>query len=65
MVDAAPGVRLFKPQGIPARQLEEIYLSLEGYEALRLSDLEGLRQNEAAESRVKRSAAFSRKPAGL
>ena len=49
MVDAAPGVRLFKPQGIPARQLEEIYLSLEGYEALRLADLEGLRQNEAAE----------------
>lgn len=49
MVDAAPGVRLFKPQGIPARQLEEIYLSFEGYEALRLTDLEGLRQNEAAE----------------
>ena len=49
MVDAAPGVRLFKPQGIPARQLEEIYLSLEGYEALRLADLEGLRQDEAAE----------------
>ena len=49
MVDAAPGVRLFKPQGIPARLLEEIYLSLEGYEALRLSDLEGLRQDEAAD----------------
>lgn len=49
MVDAAPGVRLFKPQGIPARLLEEIYLSLEGYEALRLADLEGLRQDEAAE----------------
>jgi predicted DNA-binding protein (UPF0251 family)/predicted Fe-Mo cluster-binding NifX family protein len=49
MVDAAPGVRLFKPQGIPARQLEEIYLSLEGYEALRLADLEGLRQDQAAE----------------
>ena len=49
MVDSAPGVRLFKPQGIPARQLEEIYLSLEGYEALRLADLEGLRQDEAAE----------------
>jgi predicted DNA-binding protein (UPF0251 family)/predicted Fe-Mo cluster-binding NifX family protein len=49
MVDAAPGVRLFKPQGIPARQLEEIYLSLEGYEALRLADLEGLRQDEAAD----------------
>jgi predicted DNA-binding protein (UPF0251 family)/predicted Fe-Mo cluster-binding NifX family protein len=49
MVDAAPGVRLFKPQGIPARLLEEIYLSLEGYEALRLADLEGLRQDEAAD----------------
>jgi predicted DNA-binding protein (UPF0251 family)/predicted Fe-Mo cluster-binding NifX family protein len=49
MVDAAPGVRLFKPQGIPARLLEEIYLSLEGYEALRLSDSEGLRQDEAAD----------------
>jgi predicted DNA-binding protein (UPF0251 family)/predicted Fe-Mo cluster-binding NifX family protein len=49
MVDSAPGVRLFKPQGIPARLLEEIYLSLEGYEALRLADLEGLRQDEAAD----------------
>jgi predicted DNA-binding protein (UPF0251 family)/predicted Fe-Mo cluster-binding NifX family protein len=49
MVDAVPGVRLFKPAGIPARQLEEIYLSFEGYEALRLADLEGLRQDEAAE----------------
>lgn len=49
MVDAAPGVRLFKPQRIPARQLEEIYLSFGGYEALRLADMEGLRQNEAAE----------------
>jgi predicted DNA-binding protein (UPF0251 family)/predicted Fe-Mo cluster-binding NifX family protein len=49
MVDAAPGVRLFKPQGIPARQLAEVYLSFEGYEALRLADLEGLRHDEAAE----------------
>jgi predicted DNA-binding protein (UPF0251 family)/predicted Fe-Mo cluster-binding NifX family protein len=49
MVDTVPGVRLFKPQGIPARQLEEIYLPFEGYESLRLADLEGLRQEEAAE----------------
>ncbi len=48
MVDAKPGVWLFKPQGIPARLLDEIYLPIEGYEALRLADLEGLRQNEAA-----------------
>jgi predicted DNA-binding protein (UPF0251 family)/predicted Fe-Mo cluster-binding NifX family protein len=49
MVDTVPGVRLFKPQGIPARQLEEIYLPFEGYESLRLADMEGLRQDEAAE----------------
>jgi predicted DNA-binding protein (UPF0251 family)/predicted Fe-Mo cluster-binding NifX family protein len=48
MVDSAPGVRLFKPQGIPARQLEEVYLPFEGYEALRLTDVQGLRQGEAA-----------------
>lgn len=48
-IASVPAVRLFKPQGIPARQLEEVYLSLEGFEALRLSDLEGLRQEEAAE----------------
>lgn len=49
MIDSKPGVRLFKPQGIPARQLEEVYLTMEGYEALRLADKEGLRQDEAAE----------------
>ncbi len=48
-VESVPAARLFKPQGIPARQLEEIYLSLEGFEALRLADLEGLHQQEAAE----------------
>jgi predicted DNA-binding protein (UPF0251 family)/predicted Fe-Mo cluster-binding NifX family protein len=48
LVNAPPGVRIFKPQGIPARTLEEVYLPFEGYEALRLSDLEGLLHNEAA-----------------
>jgi predicted DNA-binding protein (UPF0251 family)/predicted Fe-Mo cluster-binding NifX family protein len=48
-VNALPGVRFFKPQGIPARELEEVYLTFEGYEALRLADLEGLLQDEAAD----------------
>lgn len=48
LIDGVPAARLFKPQGIPARQLEEVYLSLEGFEALRLADLEGLRQEQAA-----------------
>jgi predicted DNA-binding protein (UPF0251 family) len=43
-----PSVTYFKPQGIPLRELEEIILPLEEYEAIRLKDLEGLEQNECA-----------------
>jgi predicted DNA-binding protein (UPF0251 family)/predicted Fe-Mo cluster-binding NifX family protein len=38
----------FKPRGIPMRQLTEVYLALEGFEALRLADLEGLKHETAA-----------------
>lgn len=44
-----PGVTYFKPAGIPMRSLEEIRLSLEEAEALRLKDLEGLEQEPASE----------------
>lgn len=44
-----PGVTFFKPAGIPLRSLEEVQLSLEEAEALRLKDLEGLEQEEGAE----------------
>ena len=43
-----PGVTFFKPAGIPMRQLEEIQLSMEEAEAIRLKDLEGLDQEPAA-----------------
>jgi len=39
---------IFRPQGIPARDLEEVALPIEGLEALRLSDLEKLDQETAA-----------------
>lgn len=39
----------FKPQGIPLRKLKEVYLPFEGVEALRLSDVEGMNQSQAAE----------------
>ncbi|MFW6235512.1 MAG: DUF134 domain-containing protein [Desulfovibrionales bacterium] len=48
-ITAVPEVRFFKPQGIPLRELSEVYLSLEGAEALRLIDLEGLNQQQASE----------------
>lgn len=47
-IDGAPGARIFKPAGQPAASLEEVALSLEEYEAIRLADFEGLYQEEAA-----------------
>lgn len=44
-----PGVTYFKPRGIPLRILEEVRLSVDELEALRLKDLEGLEQEEGAE----------------
>ena len=38
----------FKPQGIPMRCLEEIALSMDEIEAIRLADLEGLYHADAA-----------------
>ncbi|MGD7652827.1 MAG: DUF134 domain-containing protein [Verrucomicrobiales bacterium] len=44
-----PGVVFFKPAGIPLKDLEEEILSLDEFEAVRLSDHEGLAQAAAAE----------------
>jgi predicted DNA-binding protein (UPF0251 family) len=47
-VQGGPMANIFRPQGIPARDLEEVALPIEGLEALRLSDLEKLDQETAA-----------------
>jgi uncharacterized protein len=44
-----PQVKYFKPAGIPVRNVEEVCLSIEEVEALRLKDLEGLDQIAGAE----------------
>jgi len=44
-----PQVTYFKPAGIPLRILDEVHLSVEEAEAVRLKDLEGLEQEECAE----------------
>jgi len=44
-----PDVTFFKPAGIPLRALEEVRLTVEEVEAIRLKDLEGLEQEEGAE----------------
>jgi predicted DNA-binding protein (UPF0251 family) len=48
-VEFLPNVTYFKPAGIPLRALDEVRLPVEEAEAIRLKDLEGLEQEEAAE----------------
>ena len=47
-VGAAPIAAVFKPAGIPARDLEQVAMTLDEFEAIRLADREGLQQEEAA-----------------
>lgn len=49
LVGRKPSVTYFKPRGLPLRDLEEVTLTVEGAEALRLSEIEGLDQDSAAE----------------
>lgn len=47
-----PQANYFKPRGIPLTMLEEVKLSIDESESIRLADLEGLEQTKAA-SRMK------------
>lgn len=44
-----PNVYYFKPRGIPLRELEEIILLPDELEALKLHDVDGLEQIQAAD----------------
>jgi len=48
-VEFLPEVTFFKPAGIPLRELEEVILTIEELEAIRLKDLENLEQGQCAE----------------
>jgi len=43
-----PDKNYFKPRGIPSADLEEVVLSLDEFEAIRLADYEQLYQEDAA-----------------
>ena len=47
-ITCAPDKDYFKPEGILSDKLEEVILSLDEYEAIRLADLGGLYQEDAA-----------------
>jgi uncharacterized protein len=48
-IGCSPNASYFKPKGIPIFQLEEVLLSLDELEAIRLADYEGLYHEKAAE----------------
>jgi predicted DNA-binding protein (UPF0251 family) len=56
----APNTVLFRPAGVPACALEQVRLTLDEVEALRLADLNGLYQEQAAEQMKISRPTFSR-----
>lgn len=56
----SPNVRYFKPQGIPLRELDEVELTLEELEVIRLKNIEGLEQTEASQKMRTSQSTFQR-----
>ena len=59
-IEFGPRVTFFKPAGIPAVELEEVALTLDELEAVRLADLNGLYQEKAAPKMGISRSAFAR-----
>jgi predicted DNA-binding protein (UPF0251 family) len=60
IVTCDPTISYFKPRGVPLRQMEEVRLTIDQMEALRLADLEGLSQQEAGSRMGVSRATFGR-----
>jgi uncharacterized protein len=48
IIQSLPNNTCYKPKGIPVSQLEEVVLTLDEYEAMRLADFDQLYQEHAA-----------------
>ena len=59
-VNHTPTAVYFKPAGVPACTLEQVTLKLDEVEALRLADLQGLYQEQAAAQMKISRATFAR-----
>jgi predicted DNA-binding protein (UPF0251 family) len=59
-VDYLPNITSYKPAGVPLAQLQEIRISVEEVEAIRLKDLEGLEQEKCAEKMKVSRSTFAR-----
>ena len=60
LVEYHPNVSYFKPRGIPMRGLDEVALTVDEREAIRLADLLGLAHEEAGEKMGVSRATFGR-----
>jgi len=56
----SPNVYFFKPQGIPLRMLEEVVLLPDELEALKLYEVDGLEQTQAAKKMKISQPTFAR-----
>ena len=59
-IKCEPGERCFRPQCKPSNQLDGICMTLDEFEAVRLADYEGLKQEEAAKRLKISRPTFSR-----
>lgn len=56
----SPKVVYYKPRGVPLRELEEVKLGRDELEAIRLREVEGLRQVEAGKRMGVSQSTFAR-----
>ena len=47
-VGCLPQANFYKPRGIPLTKLDEVILTVDEFESIRLADIEGMYQDEAA-----------------
>jgi predicted DNA-binding protein (UPF0251 family) len=59
-ISGQPAASIFKPIGIPVRMLDEVVMTLDEFEAIRLADLDGLYQESAAAQMGVSRPTFSR-----
>ena len=59
-VSQEPVISIFKPAGIPAKELDEISITVDEFEAIRLADFEGLNQRDASDAMHVSQPTFNR-----
>jgi predicted DNA-binding protein (UPF0251 family)/DNA-directed RNA polymerase subunit RPC12/RpoP len=60
LVTREPHISVFKPAGIPAKDLEEILITIDEFEAVRMADFEGLSQRDASAAMQVSQPTFNR-----